>query len=145
MRATINAANIGAAATPDSHPDCRTPLIQIVALYLFTARAAGGWSRWQVERGAFIFAQSLALGSHSNLATRHSACTAGRTTKTPDALDPLEWSFVRQAYGVERRIVVYVAQIKKPPLPERRVQEATWVVTLQEADFIRVFVRFKTT
>ena len=33
MRATINAAIITIAATPDSHPDCRAPLIQIVALY----------------------------------------------------------------------------------------------------------------
>ncbi len=33
MRETFNAAIITAAATPDSHPDCRAPLIQIVALY----------------------------------------------------------------------------------------------------------------
>ncbi len=33
LRATINAAIITTAATPDSHPDCRAPLIQIVALH----------------------------------------------------------------------------------------------------------------
>jgi hypothetical protein len=32
LRASINAANIGVAATPDSHPDCRAPLTKIVAL-----------------------------------------------------------------------------------------------------------------
>jgi hypothetical protein len=35
LRATINTANISVAAIPDSHPDCRAPLIQIVALYEF--------------------------------------------------------------------------------------------------------------
>jgi hypothetical protein len=33
LRATINAAIITIAATQDSHPDCRAPLSQIVALY----------------------------------------------------------------------------------------------------------------
>lgn len=33
LLATIIAAIITSAATPDSHPDCRAPLIQIVALY----------------------------------------------------------------------------------------------------------------
>jgi hypothetical protein len=33
LRASINTANIGAAATPDPHPDCRAHLTQIVALY----------------------------------------------------------------------------------------------------------------
>ena len=46
MRASINTANIGVAATSDSHPDCRAPLIQIVALY---CTPASGWEKGQVE------------------------------------------------------------------------------------------------
>src|SRR6476661_111931 len=50
LRASFFAVNIATAATPDSHPDCRALLIQIVALQSTKLKRAGYRSRYRLRK-----------------------------------------------------------------------------------------------